>query len=65
MALVKLWNKRRERFFTSGKGRDTWSSVGKIKATMKTSYFPDVGCHKSDYEFVTYELVETSREEVC
>ena len=64
MQFVKIWNKKRERWFCSQKGRDMWFSVGKAKAVMKTSYFPDYGCHMSDYEFVVFDCIEKSRVEV-
>ena len=64
MKLVKIWNTKRERFFSSGKGRDSWGSVGKARTVMKTSYFPEYGYHASDYVFITYDLVEASRVEV-
>lgn len=62
MSVVKLWNKKLNRFYVSGKGRDSWGSTGTIKGVMKTSYFPDYNCEEADYEFVTFELVETCRE---
>ena len=55
--IVKVWRKDYGRWWLSGKGRDSWSSIGKAKAAMKTSYGPNC-----EIEFVTFDLVEVSRE---
>lgn len=54
--IVKVWLPEYNRWWFSGKGRDSWCSVGKAKAAMKTSYSP-----RCDVEFVTFDLVEVSR----
>lgn len=63
MRIVKIWNKKRGSWSCSSKGREIWDTVGKAKAVLNTSYFPEYGCHKSDYEFVVFECCEVSRVE--
>lgn len=63
MRAVKIWNKKRGSWSCSSRGRDIWGTVSAAKTVMKTSYFPEYGCHKSDYEFVVFECHEVSRVE--